>query len=188
MHHILRGLVLVLLGFILTASYLLGGGRTVTVLLNNGETITSELISVRTAELLLVRGKHTDDDALAKDPSRIDRVSYSTIKRVQAEGHNFAPFGVLLGAGVGMLVGASTSSGQHAFDFKSSGPDVCDINQVMETLLLSTAGCVVAGLIVGSAISSEKISIEGNQADILRALKSEARYSREEPEFLQRLK
>ncbi|MBI1805063.1 MAG: hypothetical protein HY033_08895 [Ignavibacteriae bacterium] len=159
---------------------LLAGGREITIATRSGQKITGELLSARPNELLLSYGEDIDDALLAQNTNLILRVPAVDIETVRAEGHSNVLIGMAIGTGVGLLTGEKIAGSIHdngkQWDFSGIG---IGIGLIFVGL--------VGGTIVGAATSSGDIDIEEPQAGALMELKSEARYSLEEPSFLKKL-
>ncbi len=170
------------------------GGREITIVTTSGDSIVGELLSVRPGELLLTRGTGVDDAILEREPALIIRLPFSNVAVVRAEGRNYTIIGALLGAGVGVIIASAITKQTTAqaadsiSPFSGLGQDIRNsFNAAGEASITIAGGCLL-GWVVGKSLSADDIAIPGSQVNDLRALKSEARYSLEEPAFLKRLK
>lgn len=162
----------------------------VRVTLMTGESLKGEILSVREQTVLLTTRYGAGEDVLVDNKSLVRVVDVKLIKEVALPGSSHIVHGMGIGMFAGCLVGCLIGGSQEAshqngvdeaFGWMAWGEK--NSNAGSGALIGGLAGTAV-GAGVGVATSSDDIILFGPNKRDLAALRSLARYSAEEPEFL----
>jgi small nuclear ribonucleoprotein (snRNP)-like protein len=159
-------------------------GSEVVILLKTGEEIEGELLSVRDDALVISKDVGAREYDLKASPDEISVIRRDSIKSVTIEGSSY----VLTGIGIGFVGGVAVG---WAIGSSSKSEDVVeDVLKPATTAISAALGGLVGlgvGAIVGAAVSRSDQEVSVAEPNKILSLRKSARYTKQEPDFLQKI-